>query len=52
MLRCSVQVVCAGGAGKGFGDASKQPRKGSKVDKQKQAGVASGDNKVRARAWF
>lgn len=49
MLRCCAQVVCAGSAGKGFGDAAKQARKSSKIGKQKQAGVASGDGKVRGR---
>ncbi|PRW60809.1 heme oxygenase [Chlorella sorokiniana] len=50
MLRCSVQVVCAGSAGKGFGDAGKQTRKGSKAAKEKQAGVASSDGKAVQRA--
>lgn len=43
MLR-GAGVVCSSGAGKGFGDAAKQPRK---PGKQKQAGVQSGDSKVR-----
>ena len=52
MLRCSVQVACAGSAGKGFGDAGRQNRKGSKTKNQKQAGVASGDGKVRVPVWL